>query len=127
MLLCCLARSCLLTETYVSVKSLSRDISSQRQVLSRRSNMIAQMKIDRRAFIAGMGASMVLASMPSRDGDALAADPAPVDGGDPAYEPWATWRGEASDGPLALVRAAIVAATGTRSVCGRPVVVSRKG
>src|SRR5271156_3847680 len=72
--------------------------------------MIAQMKIDRRAFIAGMGASMVLASMPSRDGDALAADPAPVDGGDPAYEPWASWRGEASDGPRALVRAAIVAA-----------------
>ena len=30
--------------------------------------------------------------------------------GDPAYEPWATWRGEQADGPLALVRAAIVAA-----------------
>ena len=72
--------------------------------------MNAQTKIDRRAFIAGMGASLVLASMPSRDGYALAADATSADGGDPAYEPWESWRGEPADGPLALVRAAIVAA-----------------
>ena len=72
--------------------------------------MNAQTKTDRRAFIAGMGASMVLASMPSRDGYALAADATSADGRDPAYEPWASWRGEPADGALALVRAAIVAA-----------------
>ena len=72
--------------------------------------MIAQTKIDRRAFIAGMGASLALASVPSRDGYALAADATSADGGDPAYEAWESWRGEPADGPLALVRAAIVAA-----------------
>ena len=50
--------------------------------------MIAQTKIDRRAFIAGMGASLALASVPSRDGYALAADTTSADGGDPAYEAW---------------------------------------
>jgi hypothetical protein len=72
--------------------------------------MIAQTKIDRRAFIAGMGASLALASVPSRDGYALASDATSADGGDPAYEAWKSWRGEPTEGPLALVRAAIVAA-----------------
>ena len=31
-------------------------------------------------------------------------------GREPAYEPWNNWRGEANEGPLALVRAAILVA-----------------
>jgi hypothetical protein len=42
--------------------------------------MNAQSKTDRRSFIAGMGASLVLASMPSRDGYAFPADAASADG-----------------------------------------------
>ena len=69
---------------------------------------LGQNNISRRAFIAGTGASMILAS--TYAGRGFADQTLPTGNGDAAYEPWTTWAGEPSDGPLALVRAAVVAA-----------------
>jgi hypothetical protein len=66
------------------------------------------MTIDRRAWLTGAGAVTVLAAggvvWRAHDQGVLSA------GTGPAYEPWATWRRDAAEGPLALVRAAILAA-----------------
>lgn len=67
-----------------------------------------QNKISRRAFIAATGASMILASTYAGRGSAQ--QTLPMGNGDAAYEPWTTWAGKPSDGPIAPVRAAIVAA-----------------
>lgn len=64
--------------------------------------------IGRRAFIGGAGASVILASTYACR--AFANRTLPMSDGDAAYEPWSTWAGQSSDGPVALVRAAIVAA-----------------
>ena len=69
---------------------------------------LSQNKIGRRAFIAGTGASLVLASAHACRG--FAGQTLSMGNGDAAYEPWTTWAGEPSDGPLALVRAAVVSA-----------------
>jgi hypothetical protein len=66
------------------------------------------MAIDRRAWLTGAGAVSILAAggvvWRAHQQGVLSA------GTGPAYEPWATWRRDASEGPLALVRAAILAA-----------------
>ncbi len=72
--------------------------------------MIAGAKIGRRTFLTGMGASIALASVVPAGGYALASAENHPGCAAEAYEPWATWGGEPLDGPLALVRAAIVAA-----------------
>ncbi len=72
--------------------------------------MIAGAKIGRRTFLTGMGASLMLASAAPGGGYALAAADTHPGCAAEAYEPWTTWGGEPLDGPLALVRAAIVAA-----------------
>ena len=67
------------------------------------------MTIDRRAWLKGAGAVTVVAA--GRSGLASArAGRARPGGSGPAYEPWATWRRDAAEGPLALVRAGILAA-----------------
>ena len=67
------------------------------------------MAIDRRAWLRGAGAVSILAAggvvWRAREQGVLAA------GSGPAYEPWATWRRDAAEGPLALVRAGILAAS----------------
>lgn len=66
------------------------------------------MAIDRRGWLKGAGAVTVLAAggvvWRAHEQGVLSA------GTGPAYEPWATWRRDAAEGPLALVRAAILAA-----------------
>jgi hypothetical protein len=66
------------------------------------------MTIDRRAWLKGAGAVTILAA----GGVAWRAHEQGVlaGGSGPAYEPWATWRRDAAEGPLALVRAGILAA-----------------
>lgn len=67
------------------------------------------MTIDRRAWLAGVGAVSILAAggavWRAHEQGVLSA------GTGPAYEPWTTWRRDAAEGPLALVRAAILAAS----------------
>jgi hypothetical protein len=64
--------------------------------------------VSRRAFLKGAGAVSVLLAggvvWRAREQGVWSA------GSGPAYEPWATWRSDASEGPLALVRAGILAA-----------------
>jgi len=66
------------------------------------------MAIDRRAWLKGAGAVSILAAgglvWRAHDQGVLSA------GTGPAYEPWTTWRRDAAEGPLTLVRAAILAA-----------------
>ena len=66
------------------------------------------MTIDRRAWLKGAGAVTILAA----GGVAWRAHEQGVlaGGSGPAYEPWATWRRDAAEGPLVLVRAGILAA-----------------
>lgn len=63
----------------------------------------------RRTFLKGSGAVLVLVTgggvWRAYDRGVFSA------GAGPGYEPWKNWRGETSDGPLALVRAAILAAS----------------
>jgi hypothetical protein len=64
--------------------------------------------MNRRAFLKGTGAVAVLVVA---GGAWRAYDQGVFSVGEgPAYEPWTNWRPEADDGPLALVRAAILAA-----------------
>lgn len=66
------------------------------------------MKLNRRTFLKGAGALTVLVA---GGGVWRAYDQGVFDvGGGAAYEPWETWRTDARNGPLALVRAAILAA-----------------
>jgi nitroreductase len=64
--------------------------------------------VSRRAFLRGAGAVSIVAAgglvWRARDQGVLSA------GGGPAYEAWATWRSDAAEGLLGLVRAAILAA-----------------
>jgi hypothetical protein len=69
---------------------------------------LCQNQLSRRAFMAGTGATLLLGSTYACR--ASAARSLPMGNGDAAYEPWTTWAGEPGDGPIALVRAAIVAA-----------------
>jgi hypothetical protein len=69
---------------------------------------LSQSKFSRRAFIAGTGATLILA--PTYAGRAFAERTLPMGNGDAAYEPWLTWAGGPGDGPIALVRAAVVGA-----------------
>jgi nitroreductase len=66
------------------------------------------MTMKRRAVLKGAGAVVIVAAgglvWRAHEQGVLSA------GAGPAYEPWATWRGDAADGPLALVRAGILAA-----------------
>lgn len=66
------------------------------------------MAIDRRAWLRGAGVVTILAAggvvWRAREQGVFAA------GQGPAFEPWTTWRGDAAEGPLALVRAGILAA-----------------
>jgi nitroreductase len=63
----------------------------------------------RRTFLEGTGAVLVLVT---GGGVWRAYDRGVFSvGRGPAYEPWKNWRGETGDGPLALVRAAILAAS----------------
>ncbi len=63
----------------------------------------------RRAFLKGAGAATVLSVT---GGAWYAYDRGVFSVGEgPAYEPWKDWRGDSSEGPLALVRAAILAAS----------------
>ena len=66
------------------------------------------MRIDRRTWLRGAGAVFVVAAggLVWRATEEGVLSP----GQGAAYEPWATWRRDAADGPLALVRAAILAA-----------------
>jgi hypothetical protein len=65
--------------------------------------------MDRRAFLKGAGAATALsvtgASWYAYDRGVFSV------GEGPAYEPWKDWRGDSSEGPLALVHAAILAAS----------------
>jgi nitroreductase len=65
--------------------------------------------MDRRAFLKGAGGATVLsvsgASWYAYDRGVFSV------GEGPAYEPWKHWRGGSSEGPLALIRAAILAAS----------------
>jgi nitroreductase len=65
--------------------------------------------MDRRAFLRGAGAATALsvtgASWYVYDRGVFSV------GEGPAYEPWKDWRGDSSEGPLALVHAAILAAS----------------
>jgi hypothetical protein len=72
--------------------------------------MNTQARLGRRTFLKGMGASLIVASVASGAGYALADSDTSGGCGGQAYEPWTTWRGDASEGPLALVRAAVIAA-----------------
>jgi nitroreductase len=63
----------------------------------------------RRAFLKGAGAATALSVTA---GTWYAYDRGVFSVGEgPAYEPWKTWRGDSSEGPLALVHAAILAAS----------------
>jgi hypothetical protein len=64
--------------------------------------------VRRRTFLKGAGAVVVVAA----GGLVWRAYDQGVFAGEsgPAFEPWRTWRGDAGEGPLALVRAAILAA-----------------
>ena len=63
----------------------------------------------RRAFLKGAGAATALSVT---GGAWYAYDRGVFSVGEgPAYEPWKDWRGDSSEGPLALVRAAILAAS----------------
>ena len=63
----------------------------------------------RRTFLKGSGALLVLVT---GGGVWRAYDRGVFSTGQgPAYEPWKNWQGESNDGPLALVRAAILAAS----------------
>jgi hypothetical protein len=66
------------------------------------------MAMQRRAFLGGAGAVVVVAAgglvWRAREQGVLSA------GTGPAYEPWTTWRSDAGEGPLGLVRAGILAA-----------------
>jgi nitroreductase len=65
--------------------------------------------MERRSFLKGTGAFTVLVA---GGGVWRAYDQGVFSVGDgPAYEPWQDWRGNSNDGPLALVRAAILAAS----------------
>jgi len=65
--------------------------------------------MDRRSFLKGGGVIVVLAA---GGGVWRAYDQGVFSVGDgPAYEPWKDWRSSPADGPLGLVRAAIVAAS----------------
>lgn len=66
------------------------------------------MRIDRRTWLRGAGAVSVVAAGGLVWRAVAQGVLAPGQGA--AYEPWATWRSDAADGPLALVRAAILAA-----------------
>jgi hypothetical protein len=63
----------------------------------------------RRAFLKGAGA---VAALTVSGGSWYAYDRGVFSVGEgPAYEPWKDWRGDSSEGPLALIRAAILAAS----------------
>ena len=63
----------------------------------------------RRAFLTGAGAATVLSAT---GGSWYAYDRGVFSVGEgPAYEPWKDWRGGGSEGPLALIRTAILAAS----------------
>src|ERR1700737_3201616 len=65
--------------------------------------------MERRSFLQAGGAVIVLAA---GGGVWRAYDQGVFSVGDgPAYEPWKDWRSGPADGPLALVRAAILAAS----------------
>jgi hypothetical protein len=65
--------------------------------------------MDRRAFLKGAG---VVTALSVTGGSWYAYDRGVFSVGEgPAYEPWKEWRGDSSEGPLALVHAAILAAS----------------